>query len=283
MPLEKPYFWPEWFAAGLNASEKKKINPELILKLNRANLYLWRALNIYDDFLDGTGQAARLPIANRYYRHFLESYYRLNLKSDFYRLLNKILNDLDAANRAEAALEKIKTKNGKIIIPSRLPLFEPLSLSRKSLALGLGPIALLSTLGYPAKSEKIKNTLKFFRAALAAKQLADDAADWFEDLKNGALSAANVLVLRAAKRDGLTLKPESEPEILYLLFATKASGKLAADISRLCRRARALADTIGLRTNNRLLREIILPLEDAIKESERFRKEFFGDDISIPC
>ncbi len=83
MTLEKPYFWPEWFAAELDAGEKKKIKPKLILKLNRANLYLWRALNIYDDFLDGAGQAMRLPLANRYYRRFLEIYYRLNLKTDF--------------------------------------------------------------------------------------------------------------------------------------------------------------------------------------------------------
>jgi hypothetical protein len=276
MTLEKPYFWPEWFAAELDAGEKKKIKPKLILKLNRANLYLWRALNIYDDFLDGAGQAMRLPLANRYYRRFLEIYYRLNLKTDFYRLFNKILDDLDAANRTEVAQEKIKIQDGKIIIPSRLPLFEPLSLSRKSLALGFGPLALLSTLGYLAKSERIKNTLNFFRAALAAKQLADDAADWLEDLKNGALSAANVLVLQAAQQDGLTLKPKNEPEILYLLFATKASGQLAADISRLCRRARNAAGAVGLRANNRLLTEIISPLEDALKESEGFRKRFFG-------
>lgn len=289
MKIEKSYFWPQWFSEALMADEQKtpggigrNIKPSdrdkyndrraLILKLNRANLYLWRALNIYDDFLDNDGRPEKLPSANTYYRRFLEIYYRLNLRPDFYSLFNKILTDLDAANREETIREKIKIKQGVIVAPPRLPSCNLTSLARKSLALGLGPIAILSFLGYTAKDRKIKATLNFFRYALAAKQLSDDATDWSADLKKGVMTAANVLVLQAAKKRRLVLDLNRRPEVAHLLFVTGGAEKLAKQISGLGRLAKTEAAKIGLGAQSRLIKELITPLENAVVETENFRR-----------
>jgi hypothetical protein len=277
MKNEPAYFWPQWFLSGLNQTENKKIkaariNNALLTKLNRGQFYLWRALNIYDDFLDGDGERQKLPQANSYLRRFLEIYYRLNLPADFYYLFNKIMADLEAANRAEVLESRLKIKNGRVIIPGRLPRFKNLAgLARKSLALALGPLALLALLGCRANSKKMRAALNFWRYALAAKQLSDDARDWFEDLRVGAITAANVLVLEVAQKRRLILDLDKKPEIVYGLFAL-ATAEISGQIKNLCARAKKSACEADLNTNGRLLREIIGPLEKATEEADEFRK-----------
>jgi hypothetical protein len=239
---------------------------------------LWRALNIYDDFLDGDGRSENLPTANSYYRRFLEIYYRLNLKSSFYCLFNKIIADLDEANRREVLYNKLKIKNGRIFIPRRLPNFPDLTkLSRKSLALGLNAIALLYISGAGKNSYKIRATLNFFRAALAAKQLADDAQDWLEDLEGGIITSANVLVLRAAKNHGLILNLRKNSKMAYLLFATEASAKLSIELGKLCQRAKSTAEKAGLNTQGPLIKNLINPLESGLREASEFRAQWIAN------
>lgn len=265
----KVYFWPQWFAAAWPGQQKRRLPATLIKKLNRANLYLWRALNFYDDFLDGSGRPTNLPRANSAYRHFLEIYYRLNLSPNFYKLFNRIISDLDKANRQEIQNQRCQIVNGKIILNAQVDFLNLTDLSRKSLALGLGPLAILSALD--ENNDKINQTLNFFRLALAAKQLADDAKDWLEDLKNGRLTAANFLVLKAAKKRGLTLDLKQKPEIAYLLFALEASPILSKNLQTLCRLSRQAAAQIPLPPAARLIKEIIGPLETGLKETEHFR------------
>ena len=101
MPTEKVYFWPQWFADSLPIQPKREISKAVIRKLGRANTYLWRALNIYDDFLDGRGRPSRLSAANQYYRRYFTICYSLKLPGDFYKLLTAVMDDLDTANREE--------------------------------------------------------------------------------------------------------------------------------------------------------------------------------------
>ena len=275
MKVEKIYFWPQWFFLSLPPKKRDKITPDILLELCRANLYLWRALNIYDDFLDQEGENEKLPSANGYYRRFLEIYYRLNLPADFYRIFDSILADLDKANRQEAKFNKLEIRGSKIIPPVVFPLFSDLTnLSRKSLALGLGPIALLYYSGGGGSKTAITTTIRFFRYALAAKQLSDDSRDWFEDLKGGTITAANVLVLRAAQRRRLTLDLECHPEIAYLLFAEEAAEKITIELKTLCQLAKNMALKIALSDKCRLITEIVGPLEIGLQEAAEFRSHW---------
>jgi len=272
MEIEKASFWPDWFCLALPVEQQAKIEPSMLLKLRRANRYLWRALNIYDDFLDQEAQSAQLPLANGYYRRFLEIYYSLDLPAAFYRLFRNVMDDLDITNRQEVQKHRLPIKNGQLTPTQKIPSFANLiDLSRKSLPLGLGAIALLYRIKPESKKTEITATLNFFRCALAAKQLADDARDWFDDLKDGRLTAANVLVLRAAKRYRLPLDLRRQPEIFYLLFAQEASKKITADLSSLCRKTKKAAIRSHLALDCRLLTEIIGPLETGLAEVNQFR------------
>lgn len=272
MKIEKASFWPNWFCLALPLEQQAKVEHRMLLKLNRANRYLWRALNIYDDFLDQEAQSAQLPLANGYYRRFLEIYYRLDLPAAFYQLFKDVMDDLDIANRQEVQKHHLPIKNGQLTPPQKIPSFTNLvDLSRKSLPLGLGAIALLYRIKPEIAKTEVTATLNFFRYALAAKQLADDARDWFNDLKAGRITAANTLVLRAAKKYQLSLDLNRHPEISYLLFAQEASKKITANLSSLCHQAKQAARDIHLAPDCRLLAEIIGPLETGLTEVSQFR------------
>lgn len=242
-------------------------------------MFLWDALNIYDDFLDGEGKPERLPTANKFFRRYLEVFYQLNLSPDYYRLFNALFDNLDKANIEEALEPKLKIKNGLIAIPKKLPKRENIErLADKSSVLSLSSLALLSFLDYGASDKKMKAAANFFRYALAAKQLADDSYDWLEDLKNGHLTAANTPILKAAKRKRLKLNLNDKPEILYLLFAQESSPIIIEGIETLCQKAKKEIKKINGEPDNVLLANLISPLENACRESKIFTRSVFNDD-----
>lgn len=241
-------------------------------------MFLWDALNIYDDFLDGEGKPERLPTANKFFRRYLEVFYQLNLSPDYYRLFNALFDNLDKANIEEALEPKLKIKDGLITIPKKLPAWKNIKyLSNKSLALSLSSLALLSFLGYKASDRKTKAAINFFKYALAAKQLADDSYDWLEDLKNGFITAANTPILKAAKRKKIKLDLDRQPEILYLLFAQESSPVIIAEIEKFCRMAREELKKINGEPNNILPAKLIFPLEKACREAKSFTCSVLGD------
>jgi len=269
------YHWPQWLAASLPAAERKKIQFPWLKHLGQGQLYLWRALNIYDDFLDGDGRPAKLPQANSAYRNFLEIYYRAGLSAIFYQLFNRLLAKLDRANRIEAQTKKINLIDGLVQIPRRLPVFSDLTrLADKSLILAAGPLAVLDCLG-SQKIGRFQDTLDFFRFSLAAKQLSDDARDWLEDLSQGKITAVNVLLLQAARRQGLPLDLKNNLVSVLALFAKKASLKTSRGILSLVGRARQSGQRISLTRDNQLLTELLGPLEKAACQALKFRRLLF--------
>jgi hypothetical protein len=271
MKIEPAYFWPAWFYNSLPLPTKT-CPPEMILQLQQANLYLWRALNIYDDFLDGEGRPIQLPRANAYYRKFLTTYYRLNLGANFYKTLERLLANLDQANLQEVAAPRLVIKQGRIIIPAHLP--QPprlLTLAEKSLALGLGPLAIINQLNLSNQVEQFDLTLRLFQNLLAAKQLADDSQDWLSDLSHGQITLANLPILQEAKRKKLNLNLTKRPEVIYLLFATIASPLICRQLQQLITESWRLASRIPLTSSNQLLKEILGPIQAGLEEVASFR------------
>ena len=276
MTKEKVYYWPLWFSKLLSQKEQREIK-KILPKLQTAQLFLWRALNIYDDFLDGEGKRAELPRANNYFRRYLEIHYQLNLSSDYYKLFNKVISNLEKANIDEVLAPKLKIKDGLVTVPKKLPSWKTIiNLSDKSLALALGPLALLSALGYKTTDQKMKAGLNFFKCALASRQLADDSYDWLEDLKNGFITAANTPILRTAERKDIKLDFKNKPEILYLLFAQESSPIIIAGIEKFCKKAKQEIKKINNEPNNTLISKLILPLEKSCRESKKFTQFVIG-------
>lgn len=267
--------WPLWTKDLLSPAEARRLPASWLKNLGTSQEKLWQALNIYDDFFDGSGQIDKLARANDSYRSFLETYYRAGLPADFYRLFKRLFQELWLANHEENQKSLIKIRSGRIIIPKKLtPLPGPSQIVKKSLVLSLGSIAIFSYLGYPIKGAKTQTFLKFWRKALAARQLADDAADWLEDLKQGKITRASGLLLSAARRRRVNLDLKKHQEIAHVLFAEVAP-IITKQILELCRQARLEFErlkTIAETKENKLIKNIIIPLEKAASKAAAFQK-----------
>jgi hypothetical protein len=266
------YLWPTWFLSSLNKEDQSKIKTSVLNKLIRGQNYLWDALNIYDDILDGSKDAKKLPLANKYLRNYLEIYYRLKLPNDFYKHFNFLLSDLERANQEEFNQKKLEITDGLIKIPTKISEFPDLKyLSRKSLALSSGLIAILYLINNPKSLKKVPKLINFFRYTLAAKQLSDDSKDWIEDIQGGSMTYPINLILELAKKNKIELNFNKKPEVLYLLFA-KIAPKISLEIKSLCLLARREAKNLNLASNNELITKIIEPLEKAVLKAEKFNK-----------
>lgn len=264
----KAYHWPLWLSLSLSEEKRSTLPLNLIKKLNTANSYLWEALNLYDDCLDNSDKTNLLPEANRLYRLYLEICFRSNYCDSFYRLLSRTINRLDQANKKELSKFRLKIENGKFIKPNRSPDFGPLiSLSDKSLALALSPIAILYSLADKPDEQKIEKTMRFFRLALSAKQLADDTKDWRADLQAGRLTRANWLVIKRLNQKTIDLTKEKINYQLNCIFVSFAAQTLGKNILYLCQKAKQESDRCGLRSRSKLVQEIISPLENNAKRT----------------
>lgn len=268
---EGVYYWPLWFSKSLTAQEQNKIK-KIIKKVQIAQSLLWQAFNIYDDFLDNEGKASELPKANNYFRYYLKIHYQLQLSSDYYKLLEKTFNALGKANQEELIQKKLQICNNSIIIPKKLPETAPLVLlADKSLVLALGPIALLSFLGYKIKDKKVQSTLRFFKCALAAKQLADDSQDWLSDLKIGLITNANIQILKTAQKTNVELNLKNNLATIYLLFANESAPIIINDLKTLCQQAENLINPGSEDKKTIIFDKLIKPIKDACRKAEEFR------------
>jgi hypothetical protein len=267
MPREKAYYWPSWLAQSFNNSDQ---NPEP--KFSQGQLALWRALNIYDDLIDGDNSQADLMSANHDFRKFLGALYNSNLPPDFIEQADKIITIWEKINRQEQQAPKLIIKNGAIKIPKNLTLKNSANLGyQKSLPLAVLPIAGALKLKLVNSPQEVKYLFNFFKYALAAKQLADDASDWLSDLKNGKLNPVNCLVLGAANSRKIEINLKSRPEIAYLLFAENAGPKTAKNILDLCHHATREALRLKIKDNSPIIKSLIRPLRLAAEKVLNFQ------------
>lgn len=265
MKKSPAYYWPAWLTASFPGT---KINQAVIKKFQTAQESLWLALNIYDDFLDGAGQPNQLPVANGYYRNFLETLYLTKLTPSLQKASTKILNDLDSENQRELQNDKIIWANGRPTVLKKRLAFHPLkNLSKKSLALALLPIAAVRA----NKKLDERRLINFFRLALAAKQLSDDAKDWLDDWRAGKLTAVTALIIEEGAKQKLKKNLYHQNEILHLLFAQGAAIPTCYNILKLCQQARVEAARLRMKDRAPILKKIITPLEKAAHKALRFQ------------
>jgi hypothetical protein len=268
MPREQAYYWPSWLTKSL---DKNCQNPEK--KFSKGQLALWRALNIYDDIIDGDNYQADLMSANHDFRKFLAVVYSSDLPPYFIKQTDKIITIWEKINRQEQQTPKLIIKNGAIKIPKNLTIKSSANSGyKKSLLLAIIPIANSLQLKLISRPQEVKRLFNFFKYALAAKQLADDASDWLPDLKNGKLNPVNYLVLEAAKKRQIKLNLRSRPEIIYLLFAENAGPQTAKNILRLCCQAKKAASQLKIKDNAPIIKFLINSLMSAAKKVLNFQK-----------
>jgi len=267
---EECCYWPLWFSYLLPAIEQKYISKILPL-LQTAQVFLWRALNIYDDFLDGDQPSPKKLIeANNYYRRFLNIHFNLKLPDEYYKLLNNLLGLWENANNKEVVRRKKSWKLQNIQLKKfNFPLA---SLADKSLILASGPLALLFYLNYNLKSPIVTGSLDFWRYFLSAKQLSDDSRDWRDDLNDNIITMANAPIATRLDVRSSELNSKLDDIKLQTLFISHAAPMIISNLKTLGKQARAALKKINRDKSPLILDKLVAPLETAAQKSEKFLK-----------
>ncbi|MFC1720742.1 hypothetical protein ACFL0K_00600 [Patescibacteria group bacterium] len=266
-----PYFFKE--ALGKNG---KGITDEMITNLGLANLYGWIAYTIYDDFLDDEGDPRLLSTANLCLRELNTIFKNIALEAPgFESFYQKILDKIDAANTWETSHCRGKIKDTTLIPPKPLPNYGKLTkLADRSLGHALGPLAILFSLGYTEKSKEVKDTLKFFKHYIIAKQLNDDAHDWEDDLKTGQISAVCIPLIRAAKKQRIPLSIKKEGcNELQALFWNDIIDNVCKNALNQTNLARKTLSEIDIIHNKKILEKLLTPTEKGVRKAMCEKRE----------
>jgi hypothetical protein len=188
---------PAFVARSLDGGERA--SKDLLIQLGAATVYGWMAYTIYDDVLDDEDGARSLSAANVCLREFTRIFHEAFPKtsSTFMRIIDRI----DGANQWEFTHARGHVVNGQFEIAQLPDYGDRSTLADRSLGHALGPLAVLSALGYGDDAPETQNLLAFFRHYLIARQMNDDAHDWQEDLKRGQVNSVAAVILRACRAD----------------------------------------------------------------------------------
>lgn len=276
MKQESIYFWPKWINSDYEI--KKPINYRELQKICQAQVHLWQALNIYDDFLDNKGKPIALPSANIHFYEFISIHYNLNLSSNFYSLFNVLVNISESANREEVIYRHLKIVNNKLTIPKTSRNLPELStLSQRSIVLSLGPIAALISQGYSTDCQQVRSVINFFKHALAAKQLSDDAKDWLDDLKSGSITYVNSLVLKELNTQFHII--DFNKDIIKILLAfSRVAPQISQQILHLSSLANKEMSRFCAHHQSLAYINIVQPLEIAAQKALQFQQILLEQD-----
>ena len=264
---EKASLWPQLTAQSCQIN---KVSPDKLQELNKAQLFLWRALNIYDDFLDNEGIPANLPLANNYFRLFLKTIYQEKVLKNYLDIIEQILEDLEKANLEEIKREKIIIKNHIILPKNNIIYFSNLeSLSKKSLSLAILPLTVY-LYNNNCKIKEINNFLDFFRSALSAKQLADDLRDWYSDLINKKMTPATEALLNKIKADRVKISM-NEKNKLSALFFSQPLFSLNVSLFNLIKESQEKSKKLNFKNSAPLLINILEPLERKVNIIQKLK------------
>lgn len=184
------YFFAQALKHPINLTDRQ------FAMLGAASVCGWVAYTIYDDFLDGEGVSAQLPIANVTMRASLDCFRAALPKNPaFERYVASVFNEMDEANAWEINNCRFAIHDATIVI-AQLPKYgRQTVLAARSFAHALGPIAILNqyTQSTLRQTRSIESA---FRHYLIARQLSDDLHDWLDDMRTGQASFVVIAILR---------------------------------------------------------------------------------------
>lgn len=179
----------------LSIDVPRKVKKDLAM----ANLYVWIAYSIYDDFYDDEGVIEQLPIANYCARKAYDLFIGACPNERSRDIVVDAFLRMDKANLRE--LNKCRASvSGSKIVYSSLPGYQGNSmLADRAYAHILGPLIILGYQSSPTSGsdKSLRESLESF---LITRQLNDDIHDWQEDLANGHLSSVVCAMLRSIGR-----------------------------------------------------------------------------------
>ena len=258
-------------------SVSDKIDAKLSQELALANLYGWIAYTIYDDLMDGEGQALLLPIANlcllqtiNIFKNLEKNYHIAGVSklfiSTMYRMERANFQEL-ASSRFDVG-EKISRRDlGKM--PNIV------QIAQKSLPHILGPM--IMEMRYSHRARRLKKLEHVLTNYLVARQLNDDAHDIIDDLQKGHLSYAGQITLRDyfKKYDRFDISSRPDLDKLQMVLWTISIKKISKQIKNMATKALDVLKSMNLKRNYCFLEDKLVKLsmaaERAVAESEEAR------------
>ncbi len=195
-------------ANSLPEEKKEKIDSEFLISLAVISLCGWIAYSIYDDFLDDEGNPLYLPLANFCLREIATTL-RGNTTDEFFELSCKILDSMDSANLWEIQNARFDPSDISKVSSEIYGNYD--MLSDRSMGHAIGPILVLSKLGFKADSSEVLSLISFFKNYIIARQLNDDLRDCLQDFKAGNLTPAVSVLLDVIRNN--SIDPHDDTEI----------------------------------------------------------------------
>lgn len=254
---------PTWFAR-----EEVKMQSSLgeaAIRLGMASVFGWIAYTIYDSIMDTAKGAVLLPVANTLLLELSYIYGDL-LKSapEVLKLFKTVMARMEAGNLWELSHTRIQVENGVCTLPEQGVSFLPMQPAEKSIGHALAPLTFSFIQSRKAGTFDAAGILRFFEHYLTARQLNDDAHDWFEDTLCGHLTMANSMVLQGCSRNGY-VDLIGQKLAMQRYFWNIVLPHIAGTINYHITQARAALHALHLPESPRIEANLLDPLEQSAR------------------
>ncbi|MFA4995619.1 MAG: prenyltransferase/squalene oxidase repeat-containing protein [Patescibacteria group bacterium] len=243
-----------------------KENEKVLLDTAVAGMFGWLSYTIFDNNIDEKKDLDKLPLAIICNRELEELFCKNN--PDFKPIFRMLIDRVDYANFYEFKYARLDNKSN-YSLEKIYPNVE--FIAEKSIAHCLGPLSIMTKLGFSPESQEFKDLFSFYQNYLIARQLNDDAHDWEEDFTRGQINYAGEILLRDFKKIN-NRKADISKDLLELrkLFWDKTILEVCNIIKNKITEAKAnLLSLSGILDQNYLknkLDELERSAEKAIKE-----------------
>ena len=242
--------YPFYFAKTINSI----LSDKQLHSLAMANLFGWASQTIYDNMLDGDSlsykAAQHLPVANLFSRHsqilFCENCATLEMRKH-------VLTTFDSMDKANS-WESLHCRFDIKITLEKLPDYKNYScLADKSIGHSIPFILIQPT--------KIRVLETFFKNYCIARQISDDAHDWWQDLENDKINSVSSLLISDYMHacNKTVIVPAKEKIKLQRYFWNHTSTKVADLIHFHIQKAKVDVPQILL--------DLLKPLEKSIEKT----------------
>ncbi len=243
--------------------ESKPINKETLTNLCVANISGWVAYTIFDDILDGQSDVSLLPLAQKLIRMMYYTYFSILQNENDKLIIKKILDYGDSAYYLEKKFCHFAVISNQIDLKRFSPYKKIETVRQKSI--GCSTSAIIASM--IADDDSI-GILKFFKYFLSAKQLSDDACDWFKDLKNGLETMASSAVLSEWKKsEHHFLDLETDHQEINRIFWKKVVPKISRQILFEINKSREIIRMTKLVENTEIFERLLRPIEHGAKQA----------------
>lgn len=195
-------------------------------------------------------------------------------------LFKTLIARMEAGNLWELSYARMQVLNGVFVLPEQDIPFLPMQPAEKSIGHSLAPLIFSFIQSDRPEVFDGAAILRFFEHYLTARQLNDDAHDWFEDICVGQLTMVNTMVLRGCGGK-VPVDVIGQKLTMQRYFWNTVLPHIAQTITYHVTEARAALHVLHLPESFRIEKSLLNPLEKSARtaladsiNAARFLKEY---------